>query len=49
MTGKLEGKIAIVTDAGSIGPGRGNDKATAVAFADFGLTAREFALSHRRE
>jgi NAD(P)-dependent dehydrogenase (short-subunit alcohol dehydrogenase family) len=33
MTGKLDGKIAIVTGAGSIGPGWGNGKATAVAFA----------------
>ena len=33
MTGKLEGKVAIVTGAGSIGPGWGNGKATAVAFA----------------
>lgn len=33
MTGKLEGKVAIVTGAGSIGPGWGNGKATAVLFA----------------
>ena len=33
MSGKLDGKIAIVTGAGSIGDGWGNGKATAVAFA----------------
>ncbi len=33
MTGRLEGKVAIVTGAGSIGPGWGNGKAIAVLFA----------------
>ncbi|NNE86036.1 MAG: SDR family oxidoreductase [Alphaproteobacteria bacterium] len=33
MAGKLQDKIAIVTGAGSIGPGWGNGKATAVLFA----------------
>lgn len=33
MPGRLEGKVAIVTGAGSIGPGWGNGKATAVLFA----------------
>ncbi len=33
MSGKLESKVAIVTGAGSIGPGWGNGKATAVQFA----------------
>ena len=33
MAGRLEGKVAIVTGAGSIGPGWGNGKATAVLFA----------------
>jgi len=33
MTGRLADKIAIVTGAGSIGPGWGNGKATAVTFA----------------
>ena len=33
MTGRLEGKCALVIGAGSIGPGWGNGKATAVAFA----------------
>ncbi len=31
--GRLEGKVAIVTGAGSRGPGVGNGKATAVLFA----------------
>jgi NAD(P)-dependent dehydrogenase (short-subunit alcohol dehydrogenase family) len=33
MTGRLENKVAIVTGAGSIGPGWGNGKAVAVQFA----------------
>ena len=33
MTGRLRGKVAIVAGAGSIGPGWGNGKATAVLFA----------------
>jgi NAD(P)-dependent dehydrogenase (short-subunit alcohol dehydrogenase family) len=33
MTGRLKDKVAIVVGAGSIGPGWGNGKATAVAFA----------------
>jgi NAD(P)-dependent dehydrogenase (short-subunit alcohol dehydrogenase family) len=33
MSGRLAGKVAIVTGAGSIGPGWGNGKATAVLFA----------------
>jgi NAD(P)-dependent dehydrogenase (short-subunit alcohol dehydrogenase family) len=33
MTKRLEGKTAIVVGAGSIGPGWGNGKATAVQFA----------------
>ncbi|MBV8697046.1 MAG: SDR family NAD(P)-dependent oxidoreductase, partial [Bradyrhizobium sp.] len=31
--GRLEGKVAVVVGAGSIGPGWGNGKATAVTFA----------------
>ena len=31
--GRLEGKVAIVTGAGSSGPGVGNGKAAAVLFA----------------
>jgi NAD(P)-dependent dehydrogenase (short-subunit alcohol dehydrogenase family) len=33
MVDRLKGKIAIVVGAGSIGPGWGNGKATAVTFA----------------
>jgi len=33
MSGRLSGKIAIVTGAGSRGPGLGNGKATAILFA----------------
>ena len=33
MTGRLAGKAAIVTGAGSVGPGWGNGKATAALFA----------------
>ena len=42
MNDKLAGKVAIVTGAGSIGPGWGNGKATAVLFAREG--ARVFAV-----
>ena len=33
MTGRLEDRVAIVTGAGSVGPGWGNGRATAVIFA----------------
>ncbi len=33
MAGRLEGKVALVMGAGSVGPGWGNGKATAVLFA----------------
>ena len=33
MPGRLEGKVAIVTGAGSVGPGWGNGRAAAVLFA----------------
>jgi len=33
MPGRLAGKVAIVTGAGSRGPGLGNGKATAILFA----------------
>jgi NAD(P)-dependent dehydrogenase (short-subunit alcohol dehydrogenase family) len=33
MVERLKGKVALVVGAGSIGPGWGNGKATAVAFA----------------
>lgn len=36
MSGRLEGKVAIVTGAGSVGPGWGNGRATAVRFAEEG-------------
>jgi NAD(P)-dependent dehydrogenase (short-subunit alcohol dehydrogenase family) len=38
MAGRLAGKIAIVTGAGSVGPGWGNGRATAVLFAQEGAT-----------
>ncbi|MGQ9507951.1 MAG: SDR family NAD(P)-dependent oxidoreductase [Thermodesulfobacteriota bacterium] len=42
MSGRLRDKVAIVTGAGSIGPGWGNGKATAVLFAREG--AKVFAV-----
>ncbi|HTX25435.1 MAG TPA: SDR family oxidoreductase [Streptosporangiaceae bacterium] len=33
MTGRLAGKVALITGAGSVGPGWGNGRATAVIFA----------------
>jgi len=42
MSGRLHGRIAIVTGAGCIGPGWGNGRATAVRFAEEG--ARIFAI-----
>jgi NAD(P)-dependent dehydrogenase (short-subunit alcohol dehydrogenase family) len=42
MTGRLENRVAIVTGAGSVGPGWGNGKAIAVLFAREG--ARIFAV-----
>lgn len=42
MAGRLEGKIAIVTGAGCVGPGWGNGRAVAVRFAQEG--ARIFAV-----
>ena len=42
MAGRLAGKVAIVTGAGSVGPGWGNGKATAVLFAREG--ARIFGV-----
>ena len=41
MAGRLEGKVAIVTGAGCVGPGWGNGRATAVIFAREG--AKVFA------
>ena len=42
MAGRLEGKVAIVTGAGCVGPGWGNGRATCVRFAEEG--ARLFAI-----
>ena len=41
MAGRLEGKIAFITGAGSVGPGWGNGRATAIRFAQEG--AKVFA------
>ena len=38
MAGRLSGKVALVIGAGSIGPGWGNGKATAVAYGREGAT-----------
>src|SRR5258706_398366 len=38
MAGKLSGRVAIVTGAGSVGEGWGNGKATSVLFAREGAT-----------
>lgn len=38
MTGRLEGKIAIISGAGSVGPGWGNGRASAVIFANEGAS-----------
>lgn len=43
MAGRLQDKVAIVTGAGCVGPGWGNGRATAVAFAREG--ARVFAVN----
>lgn len=42
MTGRLQGKVAIVTGAGSVGPGWGNGRAIAYRFAQEG--AKIFAV-----
>ncbi|MBW8639975.1 SDR family oxidoreductase [Hoeflea sp. WL0058] len=42
MSGRLEGKVAIVTGAGCVGPGWGNGRAACVRFAEEG--ARIFAV-----
>lgn len=42
MTGRLQGKVAIVTGAGCVGPGWGNGRATCARFAEEG--ARIFAV-----
>jgi NAD(P)-dependent dehydrogenase (short-subunit alcohol dehydrogenase family) len=47
MTRRLEGKVAIITGAGSVGPGWGNGRATAVRFAEEG--AKIFAVDRDAE
>ncbi|MDV8070570.1 SDR family oxidoreductase [Rhodococcus sp. IEGM 1366] len=47
MSARLEGKVAIVTGAGSVGPGWGNGRAAAVRFAEEG--ARVFAVDLHAE
>src|SRR6266852_10001486 len=47
MTRRLEGKVAIITGAGSVGPGWGNGRATAVRFAEEG--AKIFAVYREAE
>ena len=47
MTGRLQGKIAIITGAGCVGPGWGNGRAAAVAFAREG--AQVFAVDLKPE
>jgi NAD(P)-dependent dehydrogenase (short-subunit alcohol dehydrogenase family) len=47
MSGRLNGKIAIVTGAGSRGPGLGNGKATAILFAREG--AKVFCVDQMKE
>jgi NAD(P)-dependent dehydrogenase (short-subunit alcohol dehydrogenase family) len=42
MSGRLQGKVALVVGAGCVGPGWGNGRATAVRFAEEG--ARIFAV-----
>lgn len=47
MTGRLQGKVAIVTGAGCVGPGWGNGRATCVRFAQEG--AKIFAVDLRAD
>ncbi len=47
MAGRLDGKIAIVTGAGCVGPGWGNGRATCVRFAEEG--AKIFAVDLRAD
>ncbi|KAA2314944.1 SDR family oxidoreductase [Pseudooceanicola sediminis] len=45
MSGRLQGKVAIITGAGCVGPGWGNGRAACVRFAEEG--ARVFAVDLR--
>lgn len=47
MTGRLEGRVAIVTGAGCVGPGWGNGRAISVRFAEEG--AKLFAVDRSEE
>jgi hypothetical protein len=47
MAGRLQDKIAVITGAGSVGPGWGNGRATAVRFAEEG--AKIFAVDRNTE
>ncbi|WP_018259964.1 SDR family NAD(P)-dependent oxidoreductase [Methylobacterium sp. WSM2598] len=47
MAGRLQGKVAIITGAGCVGPGWGNGRAAAVIFAREG--ARVFAVDLRAD
>ncbi len=47
MSGRLQGKVAIITGAGSRGPGLGNGKATAILFAREG--ARVFCVDQVKD
>lgn len=45
--GRVEGKVAIVTGAGSIGPGMGNGKASAILYAREGARVMAVDLEHK--
>ncbi|MCB2099240.1 MAG: SDR family oxidoreductase [Rhodobacterales bacterium] len=47
MSGRLDGKVAIITGAGCVGPGWGNGRAACVRFAEEG--ARVFAVDLKAE
>ena len=47
MASRFSGKVALVTGAGSVGPGWGNGRATAVRFADEG--AKVFAVDRNED
>jgi hypothetical protein len=47
MAGRLDGKVAVIVGAGSVGPGWGNGRATAVVFAREG--AKVFAVDRNAD